>query len=107
MSIPSLQRLAFAIAALGLSACASPPRPYVDARIVATDVTYLEADPTSGEITARSRDPWGRIAAGVTVELTPRLQAFGELAHISSLATSRDRGENSAAAGLRFTFGAH
>jgi hypothetical protein len=55
----------------------------------------------------RTANPYGVVAAGFEFELTPHLSWRVEVRHQSSLATGRDRGENSAGAFVRWRPWAH
>lgn len=102
---------------------------YVDASVIAADSgveryaivrEHWLADRGDGVLERQSHidqmgyeryamNPYGRIALGFKVEFTPRCYGYAELAHHSSLATGRDRGNNSGALGARcsidFIFG--
>jgi len=59
-------------------------------------------DVVSQEITRDKRNPYGLLSLGYEVDFSPRWSARIEAAHMSSLATGRDRGVESIALHVRW-----
>jgi hypothetical protein len=77
-----------------LIACFNWSNFYFDGSLIYNDINYIEINPTTLEIAAVERNPFGAAAIGYEMRFRNVTLSF-EAVHVSSLQTNEDRGVNS------------